>query len=195
MAETYEKRSGKATRQKYVKDRRDKVVQVRMNDAELSLLDEQRGTCSRSNFLRGELYASRYAPPSREVVLDVPALDRVRVELNRIGVNMNQIARARNRRLSGMGVLDAVREEMRTKDEAEAFREFRDSVDKLRAQVMDCVRICRRTWRREVMSDVNDACAVASEHARAYVVHRVRRGKAQTRSSGKRHGPHRLADG
>ena len=48
---------------------------------------------------------------------------------------MNQIARARNRRLSGMGVLDAAREEMRTKDEAEAFREFRDSVDKLRAQV------------------------------------------------------------
>ena len=75
------------------------------------------------------------APPSREVVLDVPALDRVRVELNRIGVNMNQIARARNRRLSGMGMLDAAREEMRTKDEAEAFREFRDSVDKLRAQV------------------------------------------------------------
>ena len=102
MAETYEKRSGKATRQKYVKDRRDKVVQVRMSDAELSLLDEQRGTRSRSNFLRGALYASRYAPPSREVVLDVPALDRVRVELNRIGVNMNQIARARNRRLSGM---------------------------------------------------------------------------------------------
>lgn len=135
MAETYEKRSGKATRQKYVKDRRDKVVQVRMSDAELSLLDEQRGTCSRSNFLRGALYASRYAPPSREVVLDVPALDRVRVELNRIGVNMNQIARARNRRLSGMGMLDAAREEMRTKDEAEAFREFRDSVDRLRAQV------------------------------------------------------------
>lgn len=31
------------------------------------------------------------------------------------------------------------------------------------------------------MSDVNDACAVASERARAYVVHRVRRGEAQTR--------------
>ena len=59
MAETYEKRSGKATRQKYVKDRRDKVVQVRMSDAELSLLDEQRKTRSRSNFLRGALYASR----------------------------------------------------------------------------------------------------------------------------------------
>ena len=48
---------------------------------------------------------------------------------------MNQIARARNRRLSGMEMLDAAREEMRTKDEAEAFREFRDSVDRLRAQV------------------------------------------------------------
>ena len=73
-------------------------------DPDQHLLDEQRKTRSRSNFLRDALYASRYAPPSREVVLDVPALDRVRVELNRIGVNMNQIARARNRRLSGMGM-------------------------------------------------------------------------------------------
>lgn len=135
MADMYEKRSGKATRQKYVKDRRDKVVQVRMSDAELSLLDEQRGTCSRSNFLRGELYGNRHASQSREVVLDVPALDRVRIELNRIGVNVNQIARAHNQRMSGMSMYDAVREELRTKDEAEAFREFRDSVDKLRAEV------------------------------------------------------------
>ena len=36
MADMYEKRSGKATRQKHEKDRRDKVVQVRMSDAELS---------------------------------------------------------------------------------------------------------------------------------------------------------------
>ena len=56
MADMYEKRSGKATRQKHEKDRRDKVVQVRMSDAELSLLDERRGTRSRSNFLRGALY-------------------------------------------------------------------------------------------------------------------------------------------
>ena len=56
-------------------------------------------------------------------------------ELNRIGVNVNQVARARNQRMSGMSMYDAVREEMRTKDEAEAFREFRDSVDKLRAEV------------------------------------------------------------
>ena len=128
MADMYEKRSGKATRQKHEKDRRDKVVQVRMSDAELSLLDERRGTRSRSNFLRGALYGNRHASQSRGVVLDVPALDRVRIELNRI-------ARARNQRMSGMSMYDAVREEMRTKDEAEAFREFRDSVDKLRAEV------------------------------------------------------------
>ena len=42
--------------------------------------------------------------PLEALLRDVPALDRVRVELNRIGVNMNQIARARNRRLSGMGM-------------------------------------------------------------------------------------------
>ena len=135
MADKYEKRSGKATRQKHEKDRRDKVVQVRMSDAELSLLDERRGARSRSNFLRGALYGNRHASQSREVVLDVPALDRVRIELNRIGVNVNQIARVRNQRMSGMSMYDAVREEMRTKDEAEAFREFRDSVDKLRAEV------------------------------------------------------------
>ncbi len=34
MADMYEKRSGKATRQKHEKDRRDKVVQVRMSDAD-----------------------------------------------------------------------------------------------------------------------------------------------------------------
>ena len=64
MADMYEKRSGKATRQKHEKDRRDKVVQVRMSDAELSLLDERRGTRSRSNFLRGALYGNRHAPQS-----------------------------------------------------------------------------------------------------------------------------------
>ena len=156
MADMYEKRSGKATRQKHEKDRRDKVVQVRMSDAELSLLDERRGTRSRSNFLRGALYGNRHASQSREVVLDVPALDRVRIELNRIGVNVNQIARARNQRLSGMSMYDAVREESR-----------------------GCVWICRRTRRREVMSDVNDSCAVTSERAGTHVVHRVRRGKTQ----------------
>ena len=135
MAETYEIRSGRATRQRYERTRRDRVVQVRMNDEEFALLEERRGTRSRSNFLRGALYQDDYSPRKREVTLDVPALDRVRFELNRIGVNLNQIARARNRHLAGMSMLDQVREERATTDAAEAYREFRDSVDKLRAEV------------------------------------------------------------
>lgn len=54
MADMYEKRSGKATRQKHEKDRRDKVVQVRMSDAELSLLDERRLYESRRNMWDAE---------------------------------------------------------------------------------------------------------------------------------------------
>lgn len=51
--DTMEKRSAKATRQHYKKDRRETVVQVRMNEEELTLLDAKRGSRSRSNFLRG----------------------------------------------------------------------------------------------------------------------------------------------
>lgn len=136
MAETYEKRSGKATRQKYVKDRRDKVVQVRMSDAELSLLGRaaQDALAFQLSSRRAVLESVRAAQPRGGSGRPGPG-PVSGVELNRIGVNMNQIARAHNRRLSGMGMLDATREEMRTKDEAEAFRDFRDSVDKLRAQV------------------------------------------------------------
>ena len=65
MADMYEKRSGKATRQKHEKDRRDKVVQVRMSDAELSLLDERRGTRSRSNFARRAVRKSSRVAESR----------------------------------------------------------------------------------------------------------------------------------
>ncbi|MDO4428458.1 MAG: plasmid mobilization relaxosome protein MobC [Atopobiaceae bacterium] len=135
MADVYEIRSGKATRQRHERSRRDKVVQVRMSNEELSLLDERRGRQSRSNFLRGALYERRQAPRTHVVVLDVPLLDRVRMELNRIGVNVNQIARERNRRPNGMRLLDATRERMTTGEAAEAFDGFRDSVDKLRAEV------------------------------------------------------------
>ena len=43
MAKEVEKRSGKATRQRYKKDRRETVIQVRMNAEELALLDGKRG--------------------------------------------------------------------------------------------------------------------------------------------------------
>ena len=135
MADMYEKRSGRATRQKYQRGRRDKVVQVRMNDEELSLLDELRGTCSRSNFLRCALYPSRRDVRRQTVVVDVPELDRVRMELNRIGVNVNQIARARNEYIDRLDMLEAARYRVSTQDEAEELRGFREAVDRLREEV------------------------------------------------------------
>ena len=122
----------RADRSDYLRKR---IVRVRFNDCEIEALDEMRGGCHRATYLRQLLLAGTRAPARRQVAVRCASMDALVRELNRIGVNMNQIARARNRRLSGMGVLDAVREEMRMKDEAEAFREFRDSVDKLRAQV------------------------------------------------------------
>lgn len=94
MAKEVEKRSGKATRQRYKKDRREAVVQVRMNAEELALLDGKRGGRTRSNYLRGALYGSAGSHTEHEVVADTPQLDRMLMELNRIGVNINQIARA-----------------------------------------------------------------------------------------------------
>lgn len=103
MAKEVEKRSGKATRQRYKKDRREAVVQVRMNAEELALLDGKRGGRTRSNYLRGALYGSAGSHTEHEVVADTPQLDRMLMELNRIGVNINQIARAFNARVKGMG--------------------------------------------------------------------------------------------
>lgn len=105
MAKEVEKRSGKATRQRYKKDRRETVIQVRMNAEELALLDGKRGGRTRSNYLRGALYGSAGSHTEHEVVADTPQLDRMLMELNRIGVNINQIARAFNARVKGMACL------------------------------------------------------------------------------------------
>ena len=77
MANEVEKRSGKATRQRYKKDRREAVVQVRMNAEELALLDGKRGGRTRSNYLRGALYGSAGSHTEHEVVADTPQLDRM----------------------------------------------------------------------------------------------------------------------
>ena len=111
MAKEVEKRSGKATRQHYKKDRRETVIQVRMNAEELALLDGKRGGRTRSNYLRGALYGSAGSHTEHEVVADTPQLDRMLMELNRIGVNINQIARAFNARVKGMGMLEEIKME------------------------------------------------------------------------------------
>lgn len=135
MADMYEKRSGRATRQRYKKDRRDRVVQVRMNDEELSLLDEQRGAYSRSNYLRGALYPGRRDVGRQSVVVDVPGLDRMLMELNRIGVNVNQIARARNEYVNRLDMLEAARYRVDTQDEAKALDKVGEELAALRGEV------------------------------------------------------------
>ena len=135
MADMHAIRSTRATRQRYKKGRRDKVVRVRMNDEELSLLDEQRGTSSRSNYLRGGLYYGSWDVRPRRVVVSVLELDRVRLELNRIGVNVNQIARARNEHIGRLGMLEAAKYQVNTKDEAKALDKVGEELAALRYEV------------------------------------------------------------
>ena len=137
MAKEVEKRSGKATRQRYKKDRREAVVQVRMNAEELALLDGKRGGRTRSNYLRGALYGSTGSRTKHEVVADTPQLDRMLMELNRIGVNINQIARAFNARAKGMSMLEQVRADMQVKSDKEAFESLRESIEGLSDEVKE----------------------------------------------------------
>ena len=139
MAKEVEKRSGKATRQRYKKDRREAVVQVRMNAEELALLDGKRGGRTRSNYLRGALYGSAGSHTKHEVVADTPQLDRMLMELNRIGVNINQIARAFNARVKGMGML----EEIKMKPDKKAFESLRESIEGLSDEVKELREIGR----------------------------------------------------
>lgn len=133
MAKEVEKRSGKATRQRYKKDRREAVIQVRMNAEELALLDGKRGGRTRSNYLRGALYGSAGSHTEHEVVADTPQLDRMLMELNRIGVNINQIARAFNARVKGMGML----EEIKMEPDKKAFESLRESIEGLSDEVKE----------------------------------------------------------
>lgn len=135
MAKEVEKRSCKATRQRYKKDRREAVIQVRMNGEELALLDGKRGGRTRSNYLRSALYGSADSRTKHEVVADTPQLDRMLMELNRIGVNINQIARAYNTRSKGMSMMEQVRADMQVKSDKEAFANLRESIDRLSDEV------------------------------------------------------------
>lgn len=143
--DTMEKRSAKATRQHYKKDRRETVVQVRMNEEELTLLDAKRGSRSRSNFLRGALHDKRNITETTRV--EMPQLDSVVMELNRIGVNVNQMARALNtclmkmRRAGSLFDLSAYKQVERQLADVEQLIEMvdevRHSVDKLRGEIRD----------------------------------------------------------
>lgn len=135
--DTMEKRSAKATRQHYKKDRRETVVQVRMNEEELTLLDAKRGSRSRSNFLRGALHDKRNITETTRV--EMPQLDSVVMELNRIGVNVNQMARVLNSQLAErrMNSVSQMMEYRSLKNDIAMLDECKANIEKMRATMDD----------------------------------------------------------
>lgn len=146
MAKEVEKRSGRATRQRQYKPCREKVVQVRMSDEELDMLDDVRGLCSRSGFMRGRALYGK----AGTAVVDVPQLDRMMMELNRIGVNVNQIARACNAARARGGPA-SLSPQPDADGAGERFADFRESVDRLCEEV--------RGLRRDLQRPVDDIWA------------------------------------
>lgn len=165
-----EKRSAKATRQHYKKERRDTVVQVRMNEEELERLDAKRGSHSRSNFLRGALYSK--SMKSETAMVEIPRLDDAVMELNRIGVNINQIARVLNTQLAKRRVnsVSQLMEYRNLKNDIEELEGCKEEVEKLRASIEELRYAIQEQhapdidsdlyfddfYFEEVMSDVND---------------------------------------
>lgn len=95
MANKLQNTSRKSPRRNTSKSVRQAEVKVRMNDEEIALLDTKRGTDSRSRFLRRALYDGR-DNQRKLVTVHVPEIERAIIEMNRIGVNVNQIARQWN---------------------------------------------------------------------------------------------------
>lgn len=74
-------------------NKRRHVVYVRMSDAELEELDRARGGCPRARFLRSLMLRDvRQAMPDR-VEVRCASMDSLVRELNRVGVNVNQLVR------------------------------------------------------------------------------------------------------
>ena len=68
---------------------RDCFVKVRLSPEELEQLDIRRETSPRSTFMRN---CALHGDSGRTSHFECESIDRVRVELNRIGVNFNQIS-------------------------------------------------------------------------------------------------------
>jgi hypothetical protein len=137
MADNYQKRSGKATRQHYKKDRRESVVQVRMNDAEVALLDTKRGTVSRSLFLRRSLYDDA-ENTHKLVTVHIPELEGVRMDLNRIGVNVNQISRHCNTAAKNARPWSTTSTQTCTQDDMKVLDECAQELRKANA-ILECL--------------------------------------------------------
>ena len=74
-------------------DKRTKIIKVRLSDKELERLDALRGGCPRARYMRGLLLGTPEPAVARRVAQRCQSMDDVVRELNRIGVNVNQLVR------------------------------------------------------------------------------------------------------
>lgn len=74
-------------------DKRTKIIKVRLSDEEQKRLDALRGGCPRARYMRGLLLGTPEPAVARRVALRCQSMDDVVHELNRIGVNVNQLVR------------------------------------------------------------------------------------------------------
>lgn len=123
-----------------------------MNEEELTLLDAKRGSRSRSNF-RGALHDKRNITETTRV--EMPQLDSVVMELNRIGVNVNQMARVLNSQLAKrrMNSVSQMMEYRSLKNDIAMLDECKANIEKMRA-TMDDLR--EEMQPRDALSMVDD---------------------------------------
>ncbi|WP_420884993.1 plasmid mobilization protein [Adlercreutzia muris] len=74
-------------------DKRTTIVKVRLSDGEVEHLDARRGGCPRARYMRGLLLGTPEPIGSRYVTLRCQSMDEIVHELNKIGVNVNQLVR------------------------------------------------------------------------------------------------------
>ena len=133
MAENVEKRNAKSTR-KRTRPSREHRVDVRFNDEELEVLDTNRNLCSmsRSAYIRSAALREVYARKANKPVTHNADAAKLVAAVNKVGVNVNQMARALN--TANVGGLEMVKVLLSTRD---GVKEVQESVDKLLAEVSD----------------------------------------------------------
>lgn len=72
---------------------RTNIVRVRLSGQEVALLDKARDGCPRATYLRQLMLSEDHALTRRQVSVRCASMDALVRELNRIGVNVNQLVK------------------------------------------------------------------------------------------------------
>lgn len=141
MLNNVEKRSSKGYRKKTFstgekahRNRRERRIEIRMGEDELSCLDAQ---CSARHITRSEYLRDAVMNPKQKVIYRQPRysaeVNKLVDKTNRIGVNMNQLARAMNK-ISNTPMSN-ISMAMRVMPQREEIQNLKESVDSLTEEV------------------------------------------------------------